>query len=248
MTARRRRRATTTPSELDGRLAAVDGMLGRIRDRLRAGELSRADHDLTFGDVSGGELLRDIDRVFAVGRVRALVRTLGVGLVFTLGLARTRGLAHAFRLDRVRDLARVLDHDHARGLARALARDIDRVHFADGPGAREELAAKVERAHRRVAELRALLSFRPDGAGRPRCRTGLTLSRAAVRLVTLSARALPAEDHARYAEEFQRDLWELSAAGAGRGDQFRYAVRQLIRAPGTRRALKRSRASERTVS
>lgn len=247
MTARRRR-ATTTPAELDGLLANVDRSLVQARDRLRAGDHpARAGHELTLGDVSGGELLRDIDRVFAVGRARALARTLGVGLVFTVGVRRARGLAHVLGLDRVRDLARGLDHDRARGLARGLARDLARARPDGRPRAREELAAMVEQAHRRVVELRALLFFRAGGAGRSRSRTGLAVSGTAVRLVTWAVRALPAEDHARYAEEFQRELWELAATGAGRGQQFRYAVRQLVRTPRTRGALRASRTGRRAV-
>lgn len=245
MTARRRRRATTTPDELDGRLAHVDRSLIQVRDRLRAGDLSQTGPDLH--DLSGRDLLRDIDRVFAVGRVRTLARTLGVGLAFTVGLRRARSVAHILGLDRVRDLARALDRDRARSLARALARDLVRVRADGRPRAREEQAAMVERAHRRVVELRALLFFKSAGTGRSRRRTGLMVSGTAVRLVTWAVRALPAEDHARYTEEFQRDLWELAAAGAGRAPQLRYAVRQLIHAPRTRAALRCSRAGRRAV-
>lgn len=247
MTARRRR-ATTTPAELDGLLAKVDSRLVQVRDRLRAGDhLSLGGDELTLGDVTGGELLRDIDRVFAVGRARALARTLGVGIVFTIGVRRARSFAHVIGLDRIRDLARALDHDRARGLARALARDLARVRTDGRPRAREELARRVEQAHRRVVELRALLFFKPAATGRMRGREGLMVSGTAVRLMTWAVRALPEKNHARYAEEFQRELWELAATGAGRGQQFRYAVRQLIHTPRTRRALRSSSAGRRVV-
>lgn len=49
-------------------------------------------------------------------------------------------------------------------------------------------------------------------------------------LLTAASRLLPAADRARYAEEYQSELWELSQSAAGRVRQLQYAVRQLVSA------------------
>jgi hypothetical protein len=57
-------------------------------------------------------------------------------------------------------------------------------------------------------------------------------------LVGVAARMLPASGRARFAEEFQAELWEIAYAGTGRLGQLAYAARQLRRAWGVRAELR----------
>lgn len=54
------------------------------------------------------------------------------------------------------------------------------------------------------------------------------------RLLMAASRLLPPSDRARYAEEYQSELWELASAGASRAEQLRYATRQALRAAQVR--------------
>lgn len=49
------------------------------------------------------------------------------------------------------------------------------------------------------------------------------------RLVVAAARLLPAMERARYSEEYLCELWDIASAGAGRRQQLRYAIHQLLR-------------------
>ena len=55
-----------------------------------------------------------------------------------------------------------------------------------------------------------------------------------------AARLLPAADRARYAEEYQAELWHLATSGANRQQQLRYALRQFRGALWMRLALQSS--------
>jgi len=61
------------------------------------------------------------------------------------------------------------------------------------------------------------------------------------RLAVAAAQLLPAADRARYAEEYQSELWDLAQAGAGRIRQLRHVLRQLASGILTRRALRSPR-------
>lgn len=50
----------------------------------------------------------------------------------------------------------------------------------------------------------------------------------AARLLAAAARLLPAADRARYAEEYQSELWEIAHAGQPRRRQLHYASRQVV--------------------
>jgi hypothetical protein len=87
-------------------------------------------------------------------------------------------------------------------------------------------------------EDRALDQLREHRAVRP--------ASLAMRLVAAAARFLPVTDRARYLEEFLGELSELSSSGAGRTQQVRYAVSQLLRIPvmrGIMRADRRTRVT-----
>lgn len=195
-----------------------------------------ADLNITFRDT------RDLEG--AVGDVARRAHSLG------------RQLDSAYRrvegLHLRRDLYQALIFDLSR--ARLLVSKL--IHLATGHGqsgfpdrvsvsdALEELVATVERAHRRIADLRAAV---PEGTRRPSERTGVRVTRTAVQMVAWAARVQPAADRLRYSEEFLVELWDLAAAGARRPGQLRYAAWQLVRALWLRSELKKSRASKRAV-
>ncbi len=59
-------------------------------------------------------------------------------------------------------------------------------------------------------------------------------------LLAAAARMLPHESRERYLEEFQAELFDLAAAGAGRWLQMRYAARLVIRVPSLARTVRAS--------
>jgi len=63
----------------------------------------------------------------------------------------------------------------------------------------------------------------------------------AARLLSGASRILPASQRARYADEFQSELWDLAAAGAGRRGQLAYAIRQTGSVPRLRLELRSPR-------
>jgi hypothetical protein len=170
------------------------------------------------------DLARDLDRDRDrdLDRARDLVFALNHAL--NHALAPTRAPAPDFAFAFALDLERVLNRacprnsalDSALDLARQLARDIDLARAR-----REGEPAGLRRAR----------------AGQAAPSTG--------RLLAAAARLLPPADRGRYTEEFQCELSDLVAAGAGRRAQLAYAIRLLgvvwplraeLRAPRRERA------------
>ena len=160
------------------------------------------------------------------------------------GLASARDLA--------RDLLGLgLDVEDAVVVARDLARDIDRAarHLrALGPVPRSrggrtggnrhtDLNYYFNRASTRATNLARDLSLEPAAEVRKQ-RVGRQVVRSAAGLLAATARLLPAADRARFAEEYQSELWDLAQDGAGRIRQLQYALRQLCNARSTGSALR----------
>jgi hypothetical protein len=194
----------------------------------------------------------------------ALVAALDDALVGALALdnARARDLARArklvFALNHAFDLERVLAPDL--DFALALALDLERVLK---PRPRPQ-----QRALERVLNRDRVLNSAPDRnsaldlarrlardidlarregapAGLRRVRPG-QVAPSAGRLLAAAARLLPRADRGRYTEEFQSELSDLVAAGAGRRAQLAYAARLLAAARSLRvelRAPRRERAA-----
>jgi drug/metabolite transporter (DMT)-like permease len=72
----------------------------------------------------------------------------------------------------------------------------------------------------------------------PRTRRGKpAVSAAAGGVLSAASWLLPPSDRARYAREYDSELWELASAGAGRAGQLLYALRQALCAVQIRRVL-----------
>jgi hypothetical protein len=216
----------------------------RANNRARA-VANYFDLDLDHALVSYRDRANELARDFASYRARASARALARALdrVLERDFQRYRALAShrdrdpAFDRDIFGHLefARHLGDDLAH--ASHLARDIERdsgliVDFnlnshghtpASDPDRHLELTAKAS-GKRRTGEL----------------------ARTPVRLAGVAARLLPAAARARYREEYQGELAELAVAGAGRRNQFGYALRLLTRAPLLRAEL-RSASRRRVV-
>jgi hypothetical protein len=79
----------------------------------------------------------------------------------------------------------------------------------------------------RVSDLRR--DINAASAAVPQERECRRVTQSAVRLTGAAAVLLPARDRGRYGEEWQGELTELAAAGAGLRSQLGYAVRLLHR-------------------
>ncbi|MGO8958693.1 MAG: hypothetical protein ACLQFR_15190 [Streptosporangiaceae bacterium] len=75
----------------------------------------------------------------------------------------------------------------------------------------------------------SLLAQQESGPGQQELAASTLIAPSAGRLLTVASRLLPSSERARYAEEYECELWELASAGAGKAEQFRYATRQALR-------------------
>jgi hypothetical protein len=219
---------------------------------------------MTSGQQGALELTRDLarvlDRALDLARAGDLTRDLGLGLSRALALDRDLNLDIATACGLLADLDHALSRDpalaSASGLDRALSRDLDlALALADGldlattraPTFDRDLVSARTRARSLARELELLRDQVAQGDGThwtapPRRRPGKPIQ---VRPVAVSARRLavaaawllPAGDRARYGEEYRSELWDLAHAGAGCGQQLRYAFRQFVRAVPVRQAV-----------
>jgi hypothetical protein len=157
-------------------------------------------------------------------------------LAFDLGrvtdLIPARDLAWDLARDLTRDLTRPLTCDLTRAPARA--RDLCRaLDCARAPAHARDLARDLDAALARIT------AHEPAATeDRPR---EVAVTPMACQLVAVAARLLPAAHRARYAEEFQGELWDLAEAGAGRWRQTASAAHQLTKAGHLRTELKAPR-------
>ena len=79
--------------------------------------------------------------------------------------------------------------------------------------------------------------IRGDPSGHEESASRVRISSPAGRLLRAASWLLPPSDRARYAREYDSELWELASAGAGRVGQLLYALRQALRAVQIRRVL-----------
>ena len=165
---------------------------------------------------------------------RALDRAFDFARAFDFDFARARAslldLDRASALDRATNLDLVTHRvcDLADDLAGASASEIastdapDRVRvnrgardLADALGIARDCARDFANALDRVSATQG-----QPGTGR--------VTPSAARLLAAAARLLPAADRARYAEEYQSELWEIAHAGQPRRRQLHYASRQVV--------------------
>lgn len=186
--------------------------------------------------------------------------------------ARNRARNQARLLALARDLAEALDLDPERALV--LARALARTRSRDGAQAHAHVLA---RARLRMPHLAPYLAHARDLAlaltsgPEPTLDRARTLARAlrtashnvgaagtatshkmapatgATKLIRSAVRVLPAEHRDRYRDEFDSELYELTAAGASRAAQLAYAVRLLDRAWVLRAELRESAARRRAA-
>lgn len=90
------------------------------------------------------------------------------------------------------------------------------------------LAAEVDRAAEIAAQ--AEISAQQAAAAALRPLKTRSVVPSATSVLGVAARLLPADDRARYAEEYRSELWDLSQAGAGHFGQLRYAFCQFRKA------------------
>lgn len=217
----------------------------RAKDRERA-LANYFDLDLDHALVSyrdrADELARDFTSFHARARARALARALDRVLerdlrrYRTLASHRDRDPAFVWDIFGHLEFARHLGDDlaHASRLARDITRDSAFIVDFNLNSHGHNSASDSDHDP-------GLLAKDP---GRERT---AQLGRTPARLAGVAARLLPEGARARYAEEYRGELVELAAAGAGRRNQFGYALRLLTRAPLLRAEL-RTASRHRMVS
>lgn len=168
------------------------------------------DHALVNYRDRANELDRDLASFRDRARARALVRALD------RVLERDLGRCNSGHLEFVRHLGD--DLAHAGRLARDIGRDSAFIGDLDLKPHGHSPASDSDHDPELTAKA-------PVKAGNGH------LARTPVRLAGVAARLLPEGSRARYTEEYQGELAELAAAGAGRRNQFGYALRLLTRAP-----------------
>jgi hypothetical protein len=100
------------------------------------------------------------------------------------------------------------------------ASDLSRIRDATwGLGLAHGDMSRVQDSVRDLAGIRAAARWQRGYSQVPPWAAGLLAT----------ARLLPAADRARYAEEYQAELWVLAWSGAGRLRRLRYVLRQLVR-------------------
>jgi hypothetical protein len=202
-------------------LPSVDA---RARDLATTIADARARRTLDVSDLD-----RDFDRVSgrALRRAHELIAALGPGLDQAPAFARGSAIARAIARDLDRDfdfVRRDLDLDLGSGIA--LFPDLDRALA---------LARGLARDLDRASAIAGLLTSGGSIRGR---REASRVVPAAGRLAAAAARLLPAQERARYAEEFRSELWEIAHAGGRRWAQLAYAARQLVAARRLRAELR----------
>jgi hypothetical protein len=118
----------------------------------------------------------------------------------------------ACRLIRALNLARDLDYNLFRARALSVSRNVAR---ADARNLDQALVDYTASRHSLTAGM-----YEPREARR--------IGSWATGLLAAATRLLPAADRARYAEEYQSELWDIAQDGCGPVRQVRYALRQLI--------------------
>jgi hypothetical protein len=220
--------------ELARTLASADILARELNLHRDRGAARRLASDLDRASDFTGDLIHDLylDRGRASAHALACRFARNVDLADGLASDLDRILASDLNrdLDRrftrrlVRDLIRHLD------LASGLAGDLDRILASD-------LTRDLDLASGLASDLDHPLAPRPAAAtvaspsalrpaalpaGRIR---GKRQSATARRLLSAAAYVLPAEDRARYGEEFGSELAELALAGGGRLNQLGYSAR-----------------------
>jgi hypothetical protein len=199
----------------------------------RASDLARDLADLLVGACAGIADEDLADDLFGEGG-GALARRLECACVDASDLARACTLSFRSLL------ARAAASDLASDLASLLAdaRDLaDSVIFAGGLARRLDEAVAVARdLARRLDRDLSRAGVGERERGRPR-----RIAPSVARLLAGAARLLPAADRARYAEEYQSELWDIAQAGVGRIGQLRYALSQLRNALPVSAALRSPR-------
>jgi len=153
-----------------------------------------------------------------------------------IGGARVRDLDRARILALARDVARV--RDRVRGEARDLWILMDNLDDPDYERDYDDARDKADflgRADHMSTELVGLLVELAAGSARARQTAG------AGWLVGLAVRVVPAEDRARYGEEWRGELWDLAKGAGWRRRQMVHAAKTLAHAWSVREGVREGR-------